>query len=194
MKRAMGLIIGLVLLLGMVSIAQAATGTQDIAVKVTVTAVLSVSVDRNEYNFGSHSTSVTTVSTQAITVTNDSTSAQESYQLNGTNSSPTNWTLASAPAMNTFELRAVFEGTSDSDQPLEADFHAGNDDLATGSGVYCTITQFAVDGSPVAQQGINVDTSAVRYLWFLMKTPTFISVGSATEQTSTVTITAAYPE
>ncbi len=190
MKRAMGLIIGLVLLLGMVSIAQAATGTQDIAVKVTVTAVLSVSVDRNEYNFGSHSTSVTTVSTQAITVTNDSTSAQESYQLNGTNSSPTNWTLASAPAMNTFELRAVFNTA----QPAEGDFDADVDDLATGSGVYCTTAQFAVDGSPVAQQGINVDTSAVRYLWFLMKTPTFISVGSATEQTSTVTITAAYPE
>ena len=194
MKRVMGLIIGLVLLLGMVSIAQAATGTQDIAVKVTVTAELSVSVNRNEYNFGAQSVGATTVSTQAITVTNDSTSAQESYQLNGTNTSPSNWTLASAPALNTLELRAVFEGTSDSDQPSESDFHASNDDLATGSGVYCTTAQFAVDGSPVAEKGIDVNTSDPRYLWFLLKTPTSVSVGSGSEQTSTVTITAAYPE
>ena len=193
MKRVMGLIIGLALLLGMVSIAQAA-GTQDIAVKVTVTAELSVAVDRNEYNFGAQNTSITTVSTQAITVTNDSTSAQESYKLNGTNTSPSNWTLASAPTVNTFELRAVFDGTSDSDQPAQGDFHDSDDDLATGSPVYCTADKFAVTASPEAQKGINVATSGVRYLWFLMKTPTSISVGSGTEQTSTVTITAAYPQ
>ena len=194
MKRMMGLIIGLALLFGMVSIAQAATGTQDIAVKVTVTAELSVAVDRNVYNFGAQSTSVTTVSTQAITVTNDSTSAQESYKLNGTNTSENNWTLASAPALNTFELRAVFEGTSDTDSPGEAGFDADVDDLATGAGVYCTATKFAVDASPDVQKGINVPTSGVRYLWFLLKTPTSISVGSGSEQTSTVTITAAYPQ
>ena len=193
MNRVMGLIIGLALLLGMVSIAQAAT-SQDIAVKVTVTAVLSVAVDRNEYNFGAQSTSATTVSTQAITVTNDSTSAQESYQLNGTNTSASNWTLAAAPSLNTFELRAVFDGTGATDQPAQGDFEADNEDLATGSGVYCTATKFAVDAAPVAQKGINVATSGVRYLWFLMKTPTSISVGSGTQQTSTVTITAAYPQ
>ena len=193
MKRIMGIIIGLVLLLGMVSIAQAANPAT-VDVKVTVTAVLSVAVDRTMYNFGAQNTSATTISTQAITVTNDSTSAQESYQLNGANTSPSNWTLASAPALNTFELRAVFEGTSDSYQPAEGDFDTDVDDLAAGSPVYCTATKFAIDASPAAQKGINVPTSGVRYLWFLMKTPTSIDVGSGTEQTSQVTITAAYPE
>ena len=189
MKRIMGIIIGLVLLLGMVSIAQAANPAT-VDVKVTVTAVLSVAVDRTVYNFGAQNTSATTISTQAITVTNDSTSAQESYQLNGANTSPSNWTLASAPALNTFELRAVFNDA----QPAEGDFDTDVDDLAAGSPVYCTATKFAVDASPDVQKGINVPTSGVRYLWFLLKTPTSISVGSGSEQTSTVTITAAYPQ
>jgi len=191
MKRAMGLIIGLLFLFGMVSIAQSATETQDIAVKVTVTAELSVAVDTNEYNFAARDTGVVAISTTAITVTNDSTSAEESYKLNGTNSS--NWTLASAPALNTFELRAMFDGISDSDQPAEVDFDASDDDLTT-SVEYCTADKFAVTGSPAAQKGIDVPINGVRYLWFLLKTPTSISVGSGSEQTSTVTITAAYPQ
>lgn len=186
MKRAMGLIIGLVFVLGMVSIAQAAL--QDIAVKVTVTAELSVTVDTNEYSFGDQSVGATTISATAITVTNDSTSAEESYKLNGTNSS--NWTLASAPDLNQFELRAAFNDAA----PVEADFEADNDDLATGTGVYCTEDKFAVNASDVGEKGIDVPISGVRYLWFLLKTPTSISVGSTIEQTSTVTITAAYPQ
>ena len=188
MKRAMGLIIGLVFVLGMVSIAQATTETQEIAVKVTVTAVLSVAVDTNEYNFAAQNTGVVAISTTAITVTNDSTSAEESYKLNGTNSS--NWTLASAPDLNQFELRAAFNDAA----PVEGDFEADNDDLATGIGVYCTEDKFAVNASADTQKGIDVPINGVRYLWFLLKTPTSISVGSGSEQTSTVTITAAYPQ
>jgi hypothetical protein len=127
-------------------------------------------------------------------VTNDSTSAEESYKLNGTDTSENNWTLASAPGLNAFELRAVFDGTSDSDQPALADFHDSDDDL-TISVEYCTADKFAVTTSDVGEKGINVPaTTGIRYLWFLLKTPTSISVGSTIEQTSTVTITAAYPE
>ena len=154
-----------------------AAETDTMNITVTVATPLSVDITGDPYAFGTRAAEITTVSTRAITVTNDSGGRTEDYQIKGSNTA--NWTLAATAAPETFALFAMLNAA----QPAPGDFHATNDDL-TISDQNMDATLFAGD-----ENGDDVIDTDTRSLWFRLDTPT--SSASQSQQTITVTITAA---
>jgi len=185
MKKALIVIVGLLLLAGVSSVALAYTVSDTIGVKVTVTGNLSVSITEEEYQFGTLSANFTSVSTSAVTVTNDSDGYTEDYQMKATNT--TSWTLAATQGEDTFCLAAQFSTS----QPSNADGSWTDDDLTT-SDQPCSADTFG--NGTAGEAGIdvpaNAGTGSDRSLWFRIKTPSTVKTGAGTEQTSTVTVTA----
>ena len=184
MKKALIVIIGMLLLAGVSSVALA--GVSDtIGVKVTVTANVSVIIVETEYQFGTLSANATSVSTAAVTVTNDSDGYTEDYKMNATDT--TSWTLAAGPAEDTFCLAAQFSTS----RPTDADGSWTSDDLTT-SDQNCSATVFG--NGTAGEAGINIPANAGagsdRSLWFRIKTPSTVKTGAGVEQVSTVTVTA----
>ena len=146
-------------------------------ITVTVATALSVDITGDPYEFGTIAASASTGSTRAITVTNDTGGRTEDFTINAANS--TNWTLGASPGAETFALFAMLNSV----QPLDADFHATNDDL-TAAPQDMDATLFTGD-----QTGDDVVDTGSRSLWFKLQTPT--STAFQTEQTIVVTVTAA---
>jgi hypothetical protein len=145
-------------------------------ITVTVGVGLSVDITGDPYDFGPMATSDTSVSSRAITVTNDSGGRTEDYQIKGANTAA--WTLSDTVSPDNFVLYALMNSV----RPVGGDFGA-SDDLTTsdqnmGNGAFTGDT----DGDDVAN-------AATRNLWFRLDTPS--STSSQAEQTITVTITAA---
>jgi len=193
MKRLLTLGLGLLLVVSLLGIAQAADN-DSVYVSVTVTGVLAVDILETLLDFGSVSGNSTSVLTSSATVRNTSSALTESYKIKGSNSSPSNWTIANAatgPGENRFVLYAAFHNS----QPSDVDGTWTDDDLeATDQN--CSDTVFTIDGT---QKGTNVPannpgdysaTGSDRGMWFRIKTPTSLTVGSGTAQTITVTVTA----
>ncbi len=193
MKRLFILGLGLLLAMSFLGIAQAADN-DSVYVYVTVTGVLAVDILETELDFTSVSANSTSVLSSSATVRNTSDGITEDYRIKGSNSSPSNWTIASAatgPSEDQFVLYAAFHNT----EPADSDATWTDDDLeATNQD--CTTSVFSIDNT---QNGVDVpannpgDYSASgsdRGMWFRIKTPTSLTVGSGVAQTITVTVTA----
>jgi len=193
MKRLLSLALGVLLAMSFLSIAEAADN-DSVYVYVTVTGVLAVDILETALDFGSVSANSTSVLSSSATVRNTSSGLTESYKIKGSNSSPSNWTIASAatgPGENRFVLYAAFHGS----QPGDVDGTWSEDDLES-TDQNCSDTVFTIDGT---QKGTNVPannpgdysaTGSDRGMWLRIKTPTSLTVGSGTAQTITVTVTA----
>jgi len=193
MKRLLSLALGVLLAMSFLSIAEAADN-DSVYVYVTVTGVLAVDILETALDFGSVSADSTSVLSSSATVRNTSSGLTESYKIKGSNSSPSNWTIASAatgPGENRFVLYAAFHGS----QPGDVDGTWSEDDLES-TDQNCSDTVFTIDGT---QKGTNVPannpgdysaTGSDRGMWLRIKTPTSLTVGSGTAQTITVTVTA----
>ena len=193
MKRLITLGMGLLLAVSLLGIVQAADN-DSVYVYVTVTGVLAVDILETELDFTSVSANSTSVLSSSATVRNTSTGITEDYRIKGSNSSPSNWTIAShatGPSEDQFVLYAAFHNT----EPADSDATWTDDDLeATNQD--CTTSVFSIDNT---QNGVDVpannpgDYSASgsdRGMWFRIKTPTSLTVGSGVAQTITVTVTA----
>ena len=178
MKRRNKLISTL-LLLGVVVFVSSkswALNPASVTVTVSISGSLSVSVNPNSYAFGALGVDVGSIAASAITVTNNSTAFRETYSLSASNTA--DWTLAAAPASNTFVLAATFSSGAPGGSFVDV-----NHDL-TGGSVACSATQFA--GNQTCQQ-VNVGTALS--MWFEIVTPTQTSATGT--ETSTVYVFAA---
>lgn len=165
-----------------------AVTSQNVQVKVTVTATLSVSVDTGAVSFGSLGTGVTQVASSSVTVTNDSTSAVEKFLLrHSSQTTPNSWlAVIGTPGQDQIRLGAIFRDSA----PQSSDFTTG--DFVTATDSSPSSTAFAKDTDPDSEKGFNVSPGQKRGLWFRLETPSSLTTGSGTEQTITVTITASF--
>ena len=144
---------------------------------VTVSASLSVAISGDPYDFETVSLNTTTMSTRAITITNDSTEAIEDVLLSCT--PPGGWTASAdlTNGANEFVLEAVFNST----QPTEADFDATALDVVDSSPQRADATHFAF-----GQDGDELATSEAVNIWFFLETPESSSLSGAQNITFTV--------
>ena len=152
-----------------------AAQTDSVAVKVTITPAISVSIAEDALALGSLAAGATKVSTTAVAVTNDGSGVNETYSLSLSN--PAGWTVALTPGVETYVLSAAF-----SNNVAGITWDPAGHGLST-SAVAASATKFAGD-----QTGAGVPYNGVRKLWFQFKAPTATTVN--TEQSVTVTITA----
>lgn len=159
-------------------ISQAEAASSDtVAVKVTVTPSISVSITEDTLLLGSVAAGGTEVSTSAVTVINDGSGVNETYSLSLANPVGT-WTASQdAPGVETYVLNAAFDadGTGIS-------WSNANHALSTGV-TACTASKFAGD-----QTGVSVPYNTTKTLWFQFKAPTATTVN--TEQSIVITVTA----
>ena len=192
MKRLISLGLGLLLAVSFLGIAQAAEDSM--YVYVTVTGVLGVDILETELDFTSVSANSSAVLSSSATVRNTSTGLTEDYRIKGSNSSPSNWTIAShatGPSEDQFVLYAAFHNVAAADNDT-----AWTDDDLTASNQDCSSTRFTIDGTqtgvdvPANNPGDYSATGSDRGMWFRIKTPTSLTVGQDIAQTITVTVTA----
>lgn len=167
----------LILALGLFASVPLALAAQSdsVAVKVTISPAISVSIAEDTLALGSLAAGATRVSTTAVTVTNDGSGISETYSLSLTN--PAGWTAALAPGAETYVLNAAF-----SNNVAGITWDPANHALST-SAVAASSSKFAGD-----QTGAGVPYNGVRKLWFQFKAPTATTVSA--EQSIAVTITA----
>ncbi len=175
MKRIQRLTLGLIgAALGMVVMASPAhaVNPQNLDITVSINATKSLSVNATFYDFGAQSVNVSTLSTTAIVVTNDSGALIETYTLQGADAlstgGGTTWTLNSSTGTDQYALAAQFSTL----QPGNADASWASDDLTTSP---ITCTQTVLGNGTLAQAGTAVVPTATRNLWFRMKTPGIVS-------------------
>ena len=82
--------------------------SEDISIKVTVTYGLSVSLSGNEIQLGTVAAGSSAVESAAITLTNDGTGVDEIFELSET--VPSAWTSGAAAGVETYVLKASFDG------------------------------------------------------------------------------------
>jgi len=182
MKKLMGLLLGMVLVVGMAGLASAQSDS--ITLKVACVVGLSVAIDKDEYNFGDVAAQIPTISTEAIVVSNDSGGRTEDYQINSATSTAA-WNLImsdpSGPSdENKFSLKAMFKTT----QPIGTDFPAGSY-LNTDAG---NQQNMDINFGTTGYSGDNVGDGVDRNLWFRLHTPW--STTTESQQSFSVTITA----
>ena len=194
MKRLITLGLGLLLAVSLLGIAQAADN-DSMYVYVTVTGVLAVDILETELDFTSVSANSTSVLTSSATVRNTSDGITEDYRIKGSNSSPSNWTIASAatgPSEDQFVLYAAFHNV----EPGDVDATWADDDLEATNQDCDGSDIFTIDGTqtgvdvPANNPGDYSPSGSDRGMWFRIKTPTSLTVGSGEAQTITVTVTA----
>lgn len=186
MKRLIGLLVGIVLVVGMAGLASAET-SDSITLKVKCVTTLSVSISTGIYNFGSVAFHTPTISTETITVSNDSGSLIEDYTINCDTHTEV-WNLQMidpvADDEDVFSLKAMFK----SGQATEGDF-GDKAWLNTNAEDQQNMT-LALFGSETDYSGDSVtpDANGNRKIWFRLYTPGYSS--STEEQSLSVTITA----
>ena len=152
-----------------------AQSTETLAITVTVSSTLGVSISQSALDLGSVGIDTSTQSTSGVTITNTSSGINETYELSLTN--PAGWVASqTGPDADVFVLNAAF----DQDGTImwsEADHALSPTPVSSSS------TKFAGD-----QRGMNVPHSETRELWFQFRSPTQSSV--TTQQTITLTVTA----
>ena len=183
MKKLIGILTGIVLVVGMAGIASAAT-SDSITLKISCVVTLSVDIDQAEYNFGDVSARTPEISTDTIAVTNNSGGLTEDYTIN-CSTSTADWNLmTSDPAdadEDLFSLQAILKSA----QAIEGDY-SGKTFFDTNAG-----TDQDMDigfGTVAAYIGDDVPADAVRNIWFRLHTPGTTTTGD--EQSLSVTITA----
>lgn len=153
-----------------------AASSDTLAITVTVSSTLGVSISESTIDFGSVGIGTTTQSTSGVTITNTGSGINETYELSLTN--PSGW-IASQTVADTdiYVLNAAFDGDGTGITWAEASHALSTTPMSS------SLTKFAGD-----QNGLNVPYNETRELWFQFKSPTQSSV--ATQQTITLTVTA----
>ena len=195
MKKLISLGLGLLLAMSLLGLGIVQADDHDsVYVYVTVTGVLAVDILETELDFTSVSANSSDVLSSSATVRNTSSGITEDYKIKGSNSSPSNWTLAShatGPSEDQFVLYAAFHNV----EPGDVDATWADDDLETGD-QDCTTSVFSIDNTqngvdvPANNPGDYSPSGSDRGMWFRIKTPTSLTVGSGIAQTITVTVTA----
>ena len=182
MKKLIGILTGIVLVVGMAGIASAAT-SDSITLKISCVVTLSVDIDQEEYNFGDVSARTAEISTDTIAVTNNSGGLTEDYTIN-CSTSTADWNLKTSDPLDAdedlFSLQALLMAT----QAGEADY-SGKTFFDTDAG---TDQNMDIGFGTAAYIGDNVPADAVRNIWFRLHTPGTTTTGN--EQSLSVTITA----
>ena len=182
MKKLIGILTGIVLVVGMAGIASAAT-SDSITLKISCVVTLSVDIDQDEYNFGDVAARTAEISTDTIAVTNNSGGLTEDYTIN-CSTSTADWNLmTSDPAdvdEDVFSLQALLKSA----QAVEGDY-SGKTFFDTSAG---TDQDMDIGFGTAAYIGDDVPADAVRNIWFRLHTPG--TTTSQSEQSLSVTITA----
>jgi len=182
MKKLIGILTGIILVVGMAGIASAAT-SDSITLKISCVVTLSVDIDQEEYNFGDVAARTAEISTDTIAVTNNSGGLTEDYTIN-CSTSTADWNLmTSDPAdvdEDVFSLQALLMAT----QAGEGDY-TGKTFFDTDAG---TDQEMDIGFGTAAYIGDDVPADAVRNIWFRLHTPGTTTTGD--EQSLSVTITA----
>ena len=153
-----------------------AASSASVAVKVTITPAISVTITESSLVLGSVSAGGTVVSPSGVTVTNNGSGIKETYSLSLVN--PSGWTASqSAAGSETYVLNAAFSNAVSGITWAEAN-HA----LST-TPVVSSTTKFAGD-----QTGVSVPYNTTRKLWFEFNAPT--ATAATAEQSITVIVTA----
>jgi len=179
MKRLLGLLIGLVAVAGIISLAYGGA-TDSLDIKVTLASDIEVNIQDTEFNFEELIGGQTSVSWNAVTVENTSTSNREDWELK-LDDTGSDWTAITlgTPGEDEFLLMAQF-GTS------AGTWSSDNHSLTT-SNRNCSVNVYFGNGT-YAECGLDVPKGATRSLWFRITMPEYsIHVG---EQTIPVTVTA----
>lgn len=164
-----------------------AANPASMTLKVTVNVGLSVALSASSYDFGLINAGAVVVSSNGVTVTNDSGGRTEDYTVDASTymaSGGASWTISgsSTAAANVFALCARLNSV----QPSSSTFANGDClDQTAGNQQNMDASHFAGD-----QNGNNVPAAATRSLWFLFAAPTSISGGGNVQQTMTLTVTA----
>ena len=162
-----------------------AVTSQTLDIKVSISATKSLAAGTTSYDFGALAVNVASVSASAIAITNDSGSLIETYTLQGADAvslgAGTGWELDAAPGSDQYALAAQFATA----RPTDADGNWGSDALTEDAATTCSTTVFG-DDTNANQSGALVAPTAVRSLWFRMKTPTAVS--DTTQRLAVVTI------
>ena len=186
MKRLIGLLLGIVLVVGLAGIASADTqGT--VTLKVSCVIPLSVSISQTEYNFGQVAPRTSTISTDTIQVTNNSGGRTEDYTINSSTCTAA-WNLQesdpSTDDNDLFSLKALLK----SSQANESDY-TGKAFLDTGTaGATSQQNMTEANFGTAGYDGDDVTDTTVRNIWFRLHTPWGTSTQD--EQSLSVTITA----
>jgi len=154
-----------------------ASGSDDVALSVTLSNSVSVTLQTATYDFQSVATGGQSINTAGLPVNNDSGGIREDYSLSMVDAAG-GWTAVtggSAPSTDQYGIEAVFAST----QPAHLDFHATNDDLAGGqAAVAASDTVFAVDGWEAGGKGYDVADIAgthERTLWLRLQMPSAVT-------------------
>ena len=184
MKRLTGLLLGIVLVVGMAGMASADTqGT--VTLKVSCVIPLSILITQNEYNFGQVSARMSTISTDTITVSNNSQGRTEDYTIN-CDTATTNWNIKTSDPLDAdedmFSLQALFMSTQAGEGDFSGKTFLNEDEVdSQNMDIGFGTTDYTGDSVPAVAAGN-------RNIWFRLHTPGTIT--SESEQSISVTITA----
>ena len=181
MKKLIGVLLGIILVVGMAGMASAAT-SDSITLKISCVVTLSVDIDQDEYNFGDVAARTPEISTDTIAVTNNSGGLTEDYTIN-CSTYTANWNLKTSDPLDAdedlFSLQALLKST----QAIEGDY-SGKTFFDTAG----TDQNMDIGFGTTAYTGDNVPADAVRNIWFRLHTPG--TTTTSDEQSLSVTITA----
>lgn len=156
-----------------------ASNPVDVEVWAQMSGTLQITViSATSYDYGVVAGSSVTVSTTTFDIKNTGSGLTETYQIKGNNSTSGNWTIAAAPAANTFTLEADFSFPS---------APAAWTKLTTA---YQSSDNVSVFNS-ASENGLSTTTNTVRHLWTRFSAPT--SSGFGTKQRVQIDINAITP-
>jgi hypothetical protein len=164
-----------------------AVATQNIVVTISINATVSLTSSSNAWNLTASSFSSDYISA-LYTITNDG-SVNEQLKIQGADSGSTVWSMAAAPAANTFTVKALI-GSNTAVAPVLGDFDLdGNDKLNNATPVSATATNLG-DATWEPTNGSDVAPAGSRRLYLLFKTPTGGYTAQATIGTITLVVSA----
>ena len=185
MKRLTGVLLGIVLVVGLAGMASAATSAS-ITLKIKCVVTLSVDIDQAEYNFGDVAARTTAISTDTITVSNNSLGRTEDYTIN-CSTYTADWNLQTSDPANdeedVFSLKALFKDT----QAIDGDYGT-KAFLDTGVASQQNMTEADFGTSGYDGDDVPAVTAGDRKIWFRLRTPGITTTEA--EQSLSVTITA----
>jgi len=189
-------LMAVVMVLGMVGVAGKvfAASTSTVVLKMYVAANYSVQItsatDGAEYNFGTLDVGMTTRTERPAVVTNNGNLVSE-WQISALTIEGV-WTLgANVGAENDAVLKALFNH-KDGDVPEDGDYETVVGSTLTAAALHTDTAQTAVSTTVGILQNIAKD--AQRDLFFMMHTPTSVSVAGTGDQRFRVYVTAVAPQ
>ena len=167
-----------------------AATSDDVALSVTVSNSVSVTLPTATYNFGSVAMGGVSINTSALPVNNASGGIREDYSLSLIDAGGGWGAVITTPGPDQYAIQAVFASL----QPAHADFVA-NDYITegAGNGASAGAGVFAVDAGAIGEKGYdvvdNTSTTHERTLWLRLQMPSAITTSDS--QFATVWVSAA---